>query len=529
MSAGAPSGGAVTVRRALLSVSDKTGLVAFAQGLAALGAEILSTGGTAAALRAAGLRVTDVSEVTGFPEMLDGRVKTLHPRIHGALLGLRDNAAHRATMTEHGIAPIDLVCVNLYPFEQTIARGCTDEEAIEQIDIGGPAMIRSAAKNHRDVAVVTSPSQYDEVLALLRANGGRLPAAKLRELARDAYRRTSRYDQAIDAYLSGDHGQLLPGVWRPVFEKVRDLRYGENPHQRGAAYVEAGAEGPCVARAGVLSGKELSYNNLLDLDAALRLVREFDAPACAVIKHATPCGCAVGADARDAWVRAHAGDPVSAFGCVVALNRKVDAAAASAIARPDQFVECIVAPDFDADAVSILTTSVKWGKSVRLLACGDLTAPAGALDRSARRILGGMLVQDHDTASHAEWRAATKRAPTESEDRDLRFAWKVAKHVASNAIVVVKDGMLLGAGGGQTSRVDSARIAVAKAGERVRGAVAAGDAFFPFRDGLDVLLRAGVTACVQPGGSVRDAEVVSAADEAGAAMVLTGMRHFRHG
>jgi phosphoribosylaminoimidazolecarboxamide formyltransferase/IMP cyclohydrolase len=518
------------VRRALLSVSDKSGLVDFARGLAEMEVELISTGGTASALRAAGLKVLDVSEVTGFPEMLDGRVKTLHPKVHGGLLGLRDNAEHVATMEKHGITPIDLVCVTLYPFEQTVAKGATPEETIEQIDIGGPAMVRSASKNYRSVAVVTSPRQYGDVLDKLRAGAGTLPEEFLLDLARAAFRTTARYDAAIANYLAGQQSNLFPNLYAPFFEKVRDLRYGENPFQQAALYSERAGGGPSVASGEVLWGKELSYNNILDLDQALRIVREFREPCCVVIKHTNPCGAAVAKTTADAWTRAHAGDPVSAFGSVLGFNTVVDAETASRIAVPENFVECILAPGFEPAALATLTQKPKWGKSLRLVKVGDVHAPLGARDRNLRRILGGLLVQEYDLRDVPEGgsKCVTDRQPTDAEKRDLDFAWLVAKHVTSNAIVLVKDQMVVGVGAGQMSRVDAADIAVKKAGDRAKGSVVASDAFFPFPDGLEATLRAGATAAIEPGGSVRDHEVIAAANKAGAAMLFTGMRHFRH-
>ncbi|MCE9635234.1 MAG: bifunctional phosphoribosylaminoimidazolecarboxamide formyltransferase/IMP cyclohydrolase [Planctomycetes bacterium] len=518
------------IRRALLSASDKSGIVEFARGLAEMEVELISTGGTASTLRGAGLTVRDVSEVTGFPEMMDGRVKTLHPRIHGALLGLRDNEEHRAAMAKHGMEPIDLVCVNLYPFEQTVARGVTREEAIEQIDIGGPSMIRSASKNFRSVIVVTSPRQYADVLDGLRKNSGWLPEEKLLDLARAAFRTTARYDAAIANYLAGEQTSLFPSFYAPFFEKVRDLRYGENPFQTAALYAERGAGGPSVASGEILWGKELSYNNLIDLDQALRIVREFQEPACVVIKHTNPCGCAVGASVAEAWTKAHAGDPLSAFGGVLGFNTVVDAATADLIATPDHFIECIVAPGFEPAAINTLTQKPKWGKSLRLVKVGEVHTPLGPRDRNIRRILGGLLLQEYDQRDVPEGgsKVVSARQPTDAERRDLDFAWLVAKHVTSNAIVLAKDGMVVGVGAGQMSRVDSSEIAVRKAGDRAKGSVLASDAFFPFADGLEVALRAGVTAAVEPGGSRNDHDVVTAANAAGAALLFTGMRHFRH-
>ena len=518
------------MRRALLSVHDKSGLVDFARGLAEMEIELISTGGTASTLRAAGLRVVDVSDVTGFPEMMDGRVKTLHPNVHGGLLALRESPEHAAAMERHGISPIDMVCVNLYPFEQTVAKGASHEETIEQIDIGGPAMVRSASKNHRYVAVVTSPRQYADVLDRLRAGGGALAEDFLLDLARAAFRMTARYDAAIANYLAGQQTSLFPSFYAPFFEKARDLRYGENPFQQAAMYVERGGAGPSVATGELLWGKELSYNNLLDLDAALRIVREFREASCVVIKHTNPCGAAVAATTAEAYRRAHAGDPLSAFGCVLGFNHVVDAETAALIASPENFVEAILAPGFEPAAITTLTQKPKWGKSLRLLKVSDVLAPTGPRDRNLRRILGGLLLQEYDTRDVPDGgsKCVSDRQPTESEIRDLGFAWLIAKHVTSNAIVLAKDGAVVGVGAGQMSRVDAADIAVRKAGERAAGAVVASDAFFPFADGLESVLRAGVTAAIEPGGSVRDHEVIAAANRAGAALLFTGMRHFRH-
>ncbi len=521
------------VRRALISVHDKSGVVEFARGLSGMDVEIVSTGGTASLLRSSGLTVLDVAEVTGFPEMLDGRVKTLHPKVHGALLGLRDNEAHRATMAEHGIVPVDLLCVNLYPFEQTIAKpDATFAEAIENIDIGGPAMIRSAAKNFRSVAVVTSPKRYGEILDKLRAGQGSLDDETLLDLARSAFRITARYDAAIANFLAGQEKELFPSFVAPFFEKDRDLRYGENPFQKAAVYTERGAGGPSVAAGELLWGKELSFNNILDLDAALRIVREFQEPCAVVIKHTNPCGAAVAATPLDAFRAAHAGDPLSAFGCVLGFNRVVDGATAAAIADPSHFVECILAPGFDATALTTLTSDakVKWGKSLRLLKVANVDAPLGPRDRDFRRILGGGLFQEVDQRVFAEGgnKVVTERHPTDAEMADMTFAWILAKHVTSNAVVLAKGRALVGVGAGQMSRVDATEIAVRKAGERARGAALASDAFFPFADGLEIALRAGVTAAIEPGGSRNAHAVSAAANAAGAALVFTGMRHFRH-
>jgi phosphoribosylaminoimidazolecarboxamide formyltransferase/IMP cyclohydrolase len=520
------------VRRALISVFDKTGVVEFARGLAEMDVEIVSTGGTASLLRSSGLKVRDVSELTGFPEMMDGRVKTLHPKVHGGLLGLREKEAHVAAMSEHGIEPIDLVCVNLYPFEQVVAKPeCTFEEAVENIDIGGPAMIRSASKNFRDVAVVTSPKRYGEILDKLRTGGGSIDQETLHDLARAAFRLTARYDASIGNYLAGEQQELFPPFMAPFFEKERDLRYGENPFQKAALYSERGAGGPSVAAGQLLWGKELSFNNIIDLDAALRIVREFELPCAVVIKHTNPCGAALGKSAAEAFAKAYGSDPVSAFGCILGFNSVVDGETAAAIAKPEHFVECILAPGFDATAIATLTSAkVKWGKSLRLLKVGDIAAPLGKRDRDFRRILGGGLMQEYDQRVFTDGglTIVSERQPSDAETADLTFAWIMAKHVTSNAVVLAKDRALVGVGAGQMSRVDATEIAVRKAGERAKGAALASDAFFPFKDGLEIALKAGVTSAIEPGGSRNDHEVIAAANAAGAALVFTGMRHFRH-
>ena len=532
----------IHIRRALLSVSDKAGLIEFARGLAALSIELVSTGGTARALRQAGLRVTDVAEVTGLPEMLDGRVKTLHPRIHGGLLAVRGNPEHERQLIAHGIAPIDLVAVNLYPFEATLARPhVTLAEAIEQIDIGGPALLRSAAKNFTDVVVVADPADYPAVLAELRQNAGALPPATRVELARKAFAHTARYDALIAGFfdrLSAEGARLRPesplsalGA-RPPFprllelrlEKVQDLRYGENPHQRAAFYRDLDRrEGLAAARQ--LHGKDLSYNNLLDLHAAWELTREFAEPAAVVAKHGNPCGAATADILLDAYTSARAADPVSAFGGIIALNRPVDGATARAIAST--FMEAVAAPAYSEEALSVLCQK----KNLRVLEI-PADAPSGpaAGGFEMRRVRGGVLVQEQDgaTLDHAALRTVTRRPPSEAERRALRFAWNVVKHVKSNAIVLATARATVGVGAGQMSRVDSVKLAIAKAGPAARGTVLASDAFFPFRDGVDAAAAAGVTAVIQPGGSVRDAEVIAAADEHGMAMDFTGIRHFRH-
>jgi phosphoribosylaminoimidazolecarboxamide formyltransferase / IMP cyclohydrolase len=522
------------VKRALLSVSDKTGLVEFGTALAARGVELLSTGGTAKALRDAGLTVRDVSEVTGFPEMMDGRVKTLHPVVHGGLLALRDNAAHRAAMEEHGIGEIDLVVVNLYPFEETVAKGAAYAEVIENIDIGGPAMIRSAAKNHGFVNVVVDVEDYAAVLAELEANDGQTSYALRQRLAQTAYARTAAYDTAVSTWMAGEVGET-PRRRSFGGTLAQSLRYGENPHQKAAFYTD-GSNRPGVATATQHQGKELSYNNINDTDAAFELVSEFapeNGPACAIIKHANPCGVATGATMLDAYKRAFDCDRTSAFGGIIALNQPLDGATAEAISAI--FTEVVIAPGADDAAREIFAAK----KNLRLLTTDGLaTADAAAL--AVRQVSGGYLVQDKDVGriTRDDLKVVTKRAPSEQELNDLLFAWTVAKHVKSNAIIYVKDGATVGVGAGQMSRVDSTRIAARKAQDMAdamglaapltQGSVVASDAFFPFADGLITAAEAGATALIQPGGSMRDDEVIAAADEAGLAMVFTGMRHFRH-
>jgi phosphoribosylaminoimidazolecarboxamide formyltransferase/IMP cyclohydrolase len=530
----------MAMRRALVSVSDKRGVVELGQALARHGFEILSTGGTASALAAAGVPVTQVSAHTGAPEILDGRVKTLHPRVHGGLLG-RDTDAHRAEMAAHDIPPIELVVVNLYPFEATIAKpDVSFDEAIENIDIGGPSMLRSAAKNHERVTVVVDPDDYGAVIAEL---GAGVPAPRRLALARKAFAHTAAYDGAIAAYLSSvDDGvataraqaptrRVLPDTLTVQWRRLYELRYGENPHQQAAFYADGrsplatASRRPTVAAAEVLGGKQLSYNNILDLDAALGLCLELAAPAAVVVKHNNPCGAAIDADIATAYRRARDADATSAFGGIVAVNREVDAALAKLLV--ETFLECVIAPGYSAEARELLAAK----KNLRLVAArGDWAAPTGQLAWSIRTIAGGALVQtvDHGMVELAGARVASKRAPTEHERADLAFAWRVAKHVKSNAIVFAKDGVTVAIGAGQMSRVDSVRICERKAGAALPGSVVASDAFFPFRDGVDVLASAGAVAVVQPGGSVRDDEVIAAADEHHLAMLFTGMRHFRH-
>lgn len=512
---------------ALLSVSDKRGLVPFAQGLVRLGFQLLSTGGTLEALKAAGVSATQVSEYTQSPEILGGRVKTLHPRIHGGILGRPDLERDRQEMQAHGIQPISLVAVNLYPFRQTVARGASEPDTIEQIDIGGPAMVRASAKNYRHVTVVVDPDDYEAVLKELEETQGTSEETR-RRLMRKAFAHTAAYDASISEWLSQQAGDPFPEELTLTYRKVQPLRYGENPHQRGAFYREHIApSAPTVAFSKVLQGKELSYNNILDLDAALGLVLEFpERPTAVIIKHNTPCGVAQDDSLVTAYRTARAIDEVSAFGGIVALNREVDDATAQALA--ETFLEAVIAPSFSAGALQTLAAK----KNLRLLEAGSELASPQAKPRAqldARSVSGGMVLQDRDAQEPPlEWKVVTKRAPTPEEERALRFAWRVCKHVKSNAIVFASGDRLLAAGGGQTSRVDSAKIAAARGGEALKGCAVASDAFFPFRDGLDEAARAGATCVIQPGGSVRDAEVIAAADEHGMAMVVTGVRHFRH-
>ncbi|MEO0766241.1 MAG: bifunctional phosphoribosylaminoimidazolecarboxamide formyltransferase/IMP cyclohydrolase [Pseudomonadota bacterium] len=521
------------LRRALISVSDKTGLVEFATALAGQGIELLSTGGTARALRDAGLNVKDVADITGFPEMMDGRVKTLHPVVHGGLLALRDNDDHVASMKEHGIGPIDLVVVNLYPFEETVAKGAPYGDVIENIDIGGPAMIRSAAKNHGFVTVVVDVADYDAVLSELSEHSGKTTYALRQQLAQTAYARTAAYDTAVSTWMAAQVGQT-PRHRTFGGTLAQNLRYGENPHQAAAFYTDGTAR-PGVATATQHQGKELSYNNINDTDAAFELVSEFSGqgPACAIIKHANPCGVATGSTLVEAYTRAFDCDRTSAFGGIIALNQPLDGETAQAIAGI--FTEVVIAPGADADAIGLFGQK----KNLRLLTTEGLGDPAAAA-LAVKQVSGGFLVQDKDVGriTRDDLKVVTKRAPSEQELADMLFAWTVAKHVKSNAIIYVKDGATVGVGAGQMSRVDSTRIAARKAQDMAeamglpapltQGSVVASDAFFPFADGLITAAEAGATALIQPGGSMRDDEVIAAADEAGLAMVFTGMRHFRH-
>ena len=517
------------VKRVLMSVTDKAGIVDFARALVdEFGAEIISTGGTARAIAEAGVPVTPIDDVTQFPEMMDGRVKTLHPKVHGGLLAKRDNPDHMAQAVEHGIEMIDMVVVNLYAFEKTVASGADFGTCIENIDIGGPSMLRSAAKNFESVAVVTDPASYDAILDEMRANGGATTRDTRARLALKVFQTTSAYDGAIAAWMGAqlDGAEEFPADLTVRLTKRQDLRYGENPHQSAAFYARDDFKGAehSLAHATQHQGKELSYNNYLDLDAAWSAVREYDEPACVIVKHLTPCGVCEDADVTTAYKRAHECDPVSAYGGVMAFNRPVTSDTVVAIFENKQFVEAIIAPEFSGDALEMY----KAKKNARLLSTGGVN-PAGN-ELEFRSVEGGLLCQDTDSVAEevASFTCPTKRKPTDEEMAELVFAWKACKSVKSNAILIAKDHASVGAGGGQPNRVNSARIAVEQAGEKARGAVAASDAFFPFRDGFDVLAQAGVTAVIQPGGSIRDDEVVAAADEQGVAMVFTGHRHFRH-
>ncbi|ALR14499.1 bifunctional phosphoribosylaminoimidazolecarboxamide formyltransferase/IMP cyclohydrolase [Vibrio natriegens] len=524
------------IRRALISVSDKTGIVEFAQALAERGVDILSTGGTARLLAEQGIAVTEVSDYTGFPEMMDGRVKTLHPKVHGGVLGRRGQDDE--VMEKHGINPIDMVVVNLYPFAETVAKdGCTLEDAVENIDIGGPTMVRSAAKNHKDVTIVVNASDYDRVIAEMDVNDKSLTLETRFDLAIAAFEHTASYDGMIANYFGtmvpsygenkeGDEESKFPRTFNQQFEKKQDMRYGENSHQAAAFYVEANPEEASVSTARQIQGKALSYNNIADTDAALECVKEFDEPACVIVKHANPCGVALGKDILEAYNRAYQTDPTSAFGGIIAFNKELDAETATAIVER-QFVEVIIAPSVSAEAIEVVAAK----KNVRLLECGEWTTKTTGFD--VKRVNGGLLVQDRDQGmvSLDDLKVVSKRQPTEEELKDALFCWKVAKFVKSNAIVYAKGDMTIGVGAGQMSRVYSAKIAGIKAadeGLEVAGSVMASDAFFPFRDGIDAAAEAGIKCVIQPGGSMRDDEVIAAADEHGMAMIFTGMRHFRH-
>ncbi|MGY6377593.1 bifunctional phosphoribosylaminoimidazolecarboxamide formyltransferase/IMP cyclohydrolase [Vibrio parahaemolyticus] len=524
------------IRRALISVSDKTGIVEFAQALAERGVDILSTGGTARLLAEQGIAVTEVSDYTGFPEMMDGRVKTLHPKVHGGVLGRRGQDDD--VMAKHGINPIDMVVVNLYPFAETVAKeGCTLADAVENIDIGGPTMVRSAAKNHKDVTIVVNASDYDRVIAEMDANDKSLTLETRFDLAIAAFEHTAAYDGMIANYFGtmvpsygenkeGDEESKFPRTFNQQFEKKQDMRYGENSHQAAAFYVEANPQEASVSTARQIQGKALSYNNIADTDAAIECVKEFNEPACVIVKHANPCGVALGKDILEAYNRAYQTDPTSAFGGIIAFNQELDAETATAIVER-QFVEVIIAPSVSTEAIEVVAAK----KNVRLLECGEWSTKTTGFD--VKRVNGGLLVQDRDQGmvSLDDLKVVSKRQPTEEELKDALFCWKVAKYVKSNAIVYAKGDMTIGVGAGQMSRVYSAKIAGIKAadeGLEVAGSVMASDAFFPFRDGIDAAAEAGIKCVIQPGGSMRDDEVIAAADEHGMAMIFTGMRHFRH-
>ncbi len=533
----------VTKRRALLSVSDKTGLTEFATSLVALGFELVSTGGTAAAIAAAGLPVLNVSDVTGFPEMLEGRVKTLHPAVHGGLLADRSKPKHLEAIAAHAIQPIDLVCVNLYPFAATVAKpDVTLEDAIENIDIGGPAMIRSAAKNHTGVLVVVSPEDYAPLLEEMEAGDGNVSLQTRRRLAAKAYAHTGQYDAYISRWLAdrfsadGDETLIFPEEFALGYHKAQDCRYGENPHQKAAFYVSPGVTEPCVANAKQLHGKELSFNNIYDLNGALETVKEFteEAQAAAVIiKHTNPCGAALADTLAEAFLKARLGDPISAFGGILAVTRILDVATAEEITGKNTFFEAIIAPGYEPEAMTILKERKKWGANLRLLEVGDLAGwreSAAATGYDYKRVVGGILVQnpDHLLITADDLKVVTDRAPTEAEIAELLFAWKVVRHVKSNAIVFTKERQVVGVGAGQMNRVRSVKLAVEQAGEQAKGAVMASDAFFPFPDGPEAAAAAGITAIIQPGGSVKDAETIEVCNRNGIAMVCTGVRHFFH-
>jgi phosphoribosylaminoimidazolecarboxamide formyltransferase / IMP cyclohydrolase len=531
------------ITRALISVSDKTGVADFARALAGFGVELVSTGGTAKALREAGLKVRDISELTGFPEIMDGRVKTLHPKVHGGLLFRRDVASHVEQAKQHEIQPIDFVCVNLYPFEETIAKPNIGlEDAIEQIDIGGPSMIRSAAKNWESVTVVVDPDDYTDILGEMQMNGGSTLKETRMRLAAKVFAVTSRYDAAICGYLESVTEETTAPTFTLHGVLKQPLRYGENPHQKQAAlYMLPGFNEPCVAQGKQICGKEIGFNNLLDMNAAFEIVKEFKQPAACVVKHNNPCGAAVADEILDAYKKAYEGDPLSAFGGVLALNRKLDHRVAEAILDAKGFkVDAIVVPSITNDAMQLLTTKKKWGASVIIMEAGDLDAfernpkleEHATEHRDVRTIPGGILVQSPDVLTpdqeFANLKTVTKREPSAAEMHALKFAWVMCKHVKSNAIVLTQGTSLVGAGAGQMSRVDSVEIAIKKAGERAKGAVLASDAFFPFPDGPEAAAKAGVTAIIQPGGSVKDDEVIALCDKYNVAMVFTGHRHFRH-
>jgi phosphoribosylaminoimidazolecarboxamide formyltransferase / IMP cyclohydrolase len=519
----------VKIKRALLSVSDKTGLIDFAKELAAHGVELISTGGTAKAIKDAGLPVKDISEVTGFPEMLDGRVKTLHPVVHGGLLSLRDNPEHMETIAKHKIQPIDLVCVNLYPFEATIAKPNVElHEAIENIDIGGPSMIRSASKNYRSVVVVTSAARYVDIIKEMKENNGATTFKLRQELAIEAFGNTSRYDGMIHEYL---HKRLSEKKWPDVFTlsgvKLQEMRYGENPHQPAAFYKDRNNNLPTIVNGKQLQGKELSYNNIMDADAALVIVKEFDEPAVTIIKHTNPCGTAVGKDAQEAFVKAFEADSLSAFGGIVAVNRPVDEKTAQVILEKLSFFEIILAPSYDAGALKAFEAR----KNLRVMTVEGLGKSKDMVPGShVRRVEGGFLVQEFDQAleDKALYKVVSEKQPDPKLAKDMEFGWKLVKHVKSNAIVLVKDGVSIGVGAGQMNRVGSLAIAIQQAGEKAKGSVMASDALLPFRDSVDACAKAGIAAIIQTGGSVRDKEVIEAANQHGIPMIFTSYRHFKH-
>lgn len=540
--------GAVTIKRALISVFDKKGIESFAKSLVDMGVEIISSGGTARVIEAAGIKVRYVQEWTGFPEMLGHRVVTLHPKVHGALLALRDDPEHQADMEKYDIEPIDLVVCGLYPFEQAIAKeGCTLAEAVEMIDIGGPTMVRSAAKNHRFVTVVTDPSQYNLVLDEMRANNAQVGIDLREKMARQAFSYTAHYDSQISTYLAAQQGENFPERLTFSYRKACELRYGENPHQNAAFYVSPDASEPCIGRAQLLGGKEISYNNYFDANGALELVKDFEEPAVAIIKHANPAGCAVDDDLVEAYRKAYFGDVNAAMGGIVAVNRPVTEELAAAIVETYKrwgkdagaggfFAEIIAAPSFEGKSLDIIRARDGWGQNVRILEVGALTGKRNG-DKYLKYVVGGMLVQDRDllTLNEDDWKVVTKRQPTEQELADMRFSWIVCKNTKSNAICLAKDRALLGAGAGQMSRVNSARLAgqIARAyggGNAVdtKGCVLASDAFFPFADSLDWAAEVGATAVIEPGGAKKDDDVIAKADELGLAMIFTGARHFNH-
>ncbi|MHA1229373.1 MAG: bifunctional phosphoribosylaminoimidazolecarboxamide formyltransferase/IMP cyclohydrolase [Candidatus Helarchaeota archaeon] len=513
------------IRRAIISVSDKSGIIEFCRGLSELGIELISTGGTYNKLKEAGLEVKKVSEITNFPEMLDGRVKTLHPMIHGGILAIRDKNEHLKQMEKHNIRPIDMVVVNLYPFEATINKPNIDIKiAIENIDIGGPTLIRSAAKNYQYVAVIINPKMYNNILAELKSNDGKLSLETRQQLAFEAFNHTARYDSIISRYLAKQFCPDIkfPEVFTVSFEKVQDLRYGENPHQKAAFYKELGIQYPSIANFKQLGGKELSYNNLFDLNAALDLVKEFEEPCCAVIKHTNPCGIAIGSDLKDIYIRAREVDPMSAFGSIVAFNRKLNSDTASEIIKT--FVEIVAAPGFEDEAVKIL----KQKKNLRIIDIGQLTKITGQMDW--KKIEGGLLLQtkDEKVIVDSDLKVVSKKKPDEKQLKALKFAWKVVKHVKSNAIVIAREKEAVGIGAGQMSRVDAVELAIKKGGDKVKGCVLASDAFFPFRDSIDAAAKAGITAIIEPGGSIRDNEVIQASDEHELVLIFTGFRCFKH-